>query len=160
MPHVPLKDLPDSGAALLAHRPEILAAWIGLDSALLGRDSTLPIALKEDVRDGLSQRVGCSYCASLGASGGQNVDPRESLAMAFAEQVVEDHRSIDASTFEVLREEFTDEQIVELCAWICFKFCTNLLGSISGLEPATDAQRAGYVAWVAEQGAPTSAPAG
>jgi hypothetical protein len=44
MPHVRLKDLPDSGAALLAHRPEMLAAWVGLDVALLGRGSTLPVA--------------------------------------------------------------------------------------------------------------------
>jgi alkylhydroperoxidase family enzyme len=111
MPHIPLKDLPDSGAALLAHRPEILAAWAGLDVALLGRGSTLSAALKEDVRDALSQRVGCSYCASLGASGGQNVDPRESLALAFAERVVEDHRSIDASTFDVLRGAAAEQAV-------------------------------------------------
>ncbi|MGH3938329.1 MAG: carboxymuconolactone decarboxylase family protein [Pseudonocardiaceae bacterium] len=151
MPRIALKNLPDQAAALLAHRPEILKAWIDLDVALMGRGSTLPTALKENVRVALSDSVGCRYCASLGEYNGVKPDVGESLARAFARQIVDDYKSIDVTNFDALREEFTDEQIVELAAWICFKLAANILGTITALEPATEDQRAGYQAWLKEQ---------
>lgn len=152
MPYVSLKeDHLDQGAALLAHRPEILAAWAKLDEALMGAGSTLPVSLKENVRVALSQRVGCRYCDSLGSVGDEAPDARESLALAFVQKVLDDPKAVDQSTFDVLREEFTEEQIVELSAWICFKLATNTLGAITGLEPAGEEQQAGYRAWLDAQ---------
>jgi alkylhydroperoxidase family enzyme len=78
-------------------------------------------------------------------------DQRESLAIAFAERVLDDPRSVNSATFAVLREDFSDEQIVELCAWICFKLGANVFGAIMGLEPATDAQRAMFAEMLVDQ---------
>jgi len=83
-------------------------------------------------------------------------DVQESLAIAFAELAKEDHRSIGPAMFATLREEFTDEQIVELCAWVCFKIGSNMLGAILGLDPSTEEQRREYEAMLAERAAATA----
>ena len=73
-----------------------------------------------------------------------DTDPRASLASAFAAQVVASTGSIDDEVFDVMRQEFSVEEIVELCAWICFKFGANVLGALVALEPASEDQIAGY----------------
>jgi alkylhydroperoxidase family enzyme len=150
MPAVPLIDPTEFFYGTLGHRREIHDAWLGLDEAMVGPGSTLPSPLKENVRHTIAQGIGCRYCASLGAPADQR-DRRESLAVAFAERVLDDPRSIDAATFDVLREDFSDAQIVELCAWICFKLGANVFGAIMGLEPATDAQKAMFAGMLADQ---------
>jgi alkylhydroperoxidase family enzyme len=156
MARISSTDVADPFYTVLGHRPEILAAWQGLDQAMMGAGSTLPVALKENVRRALAQDFGCRFCASFGTPPDTPADVQESLALAFVERVTQDHTSVDARTFEVLREEFSEEQIVELCAWICFKLGANTLGAIVGLEPSTEEQRAGYEGWLADQAAATA----
>jgi alkylhydroperoxidase family enzyme len=147
---LPLSDVPgDPYYRLLGHRPEILAAWSSLDTAFVGGSSTLPATLKEEVRRVLSQEVGCRYCASLGKPDAGHNDPKVALAVAFTELVLNDQKAIDDAMFAVLREEFSDEQILELCSWICFKYGSNMLGSILRLEPATPDEVKAYNDWVA-----------
>lgn len=134
---------------IVAHRPEILEAWSELDKVFFGPSSTVSNAVKEESRRVLSQGVGCTYCASLGAPREEHPDRREALAVAFAELLLTDHREIDDSTFAVLREEFTDEEIVELVTWLCFKYGSNMFGSLMRLSPATEAQVEGYAQFVA-----------
>lgn len=136
----------DAFYSVLANRPEVSAAWAKLDQALLSDpSSTLPTALKEEVRASLAQGIGCRYCATVGGPPqGEEADPRASLASAFAEQVVAANGSIDDAMFDVLREEFSTEEIAELCAWICFKFGANVLGALMKLEPATAEQADAY----------------
>jgi alkylhydroperoxidase family enzyme len=151
MSRVPASDRSpeDPFYSILGHRPEILEAWQHLDHVLLGDgSSTLPVALKEEVRRSLAQGIGCAFCASVGGdgrpSGGAVPDPKETLAVAIAEQIVENRGDIDDAMFGVLREEFDDRQIVELCAWVCFKFGANVLGSLMRLDPATAEQAEAY----------------
>jgi alkylhydroperoxidase family enzyme len=152
MPRLAPSDLtPDSFYGTLGLRPELMEAWQNLDQAMMGESSTLPTALKENVRRSLSQGVGCRYCASFGDPPEEPVDQKESLALAFVELVGRDHNAIDDSTFEVLREEFTEEQILELCAWISFKYGANLLGAILKLEPANDSQKGAYEEFLRER---------
>lgn len=156
MARIQLSNVPhDPYYRLLGHRPEILEAWSRLDAAFVDASSTLPAGLKEEARRVLSQKVGCRYCASLGAPGGDADDRRTALAVAFTELVLTDHDAIDDATFDVLREEFSDEQILELCAWLCFKYGSNMLGSILRLEPATPEQAQAYSDWVAAAPAPS-----
>jgi alkylhydroperoxidase family enzyme len=125
----------------LGNRPEILEAWSALDQTLLGPSSTVAVEVKEEARRALAQDVGCRFCATVGGlPATEHADPRATLAVAFADQLTADHREIDDSMFAALREEFTDEQIVELVAWLCFKFGANLFGALMQLEPA-DAQQ-------------------
>lgn len=136
----------DSFYAVLGNRPEIADAWAALDKVLLAdASSTLSTALKEEVRSGLAQGIGCKYCATVGGEvAPEHADPRASLAGAFAELVVNNLGQVDDSMFDVLRGEFNSEEIVELCAWICFKFGANILGALVKLDPATEEQSSAY----------------
>jgi alkylhydroperoxidase family enzyme len=134
---------------VLAHRPEILKTWAELDRVFFGPTSALPNSLKEEARRTLSQQVGCRLCASLGEPREEHSDQREALAVAFADLVTKDHQAIDDSTFAVLREEFSDEEIVELVSWVCFKYGSNMFGSLMRLDPASQEQVKGYAEFVA-----------
>jgi alkylhydroperoxidase family enzyme len=135
--------------AILAHRPELLEAWSALDDAFLGPSSTVPNEIKEEARRTLAQDAGCVFCASLGKPARYASDPQEALAVALAAQIANDHRQIDAATFEALREEFSEEQIVELVSWICWKLGSNILGALMALEPADESQVNAYADLVA-----------
>lgn len=143
MPRLPQTDKSvDAFYSVLGNRSEIFDAWSKLDETLLlDPSSTLPTGLKEEVRVSLAQGIGCRYCATVGGRPtDEPIDHRASLASAFAEQVIANHGNIDDAMFDVLREEFTPEQLVELCAWICFKFGANVMGALMKLEPATEEQ--------------------
>jgi alkylhydroperoxidase family enzyme len=130
---------------LIGHRPEILAAWAQLDIAFLGPSSKVDLEIKEEARRALAQNVGCAYCATLGGlPRADHPDPKEALAVAFAQQLAKDYREIDDSTFDALREEFSTEEIVELVSWLCFKFGSNLFGALMKLNPATKGEMKGY----------------
>jgi alkylhydroperoxidase family enzyme len=160
MTRVPQSGLsPDTFYATLGRRPEIMRAWQALDEAMMGPGSTLPASLKENVRRALSQDVGCRYCASFGTPTDEPRDVVDSLALTFVRLVTEDHTAIDDSTFTVLGEELTDDQILELCAWICFKYGANMLGALLRLEPSNEEQRASYEGWLAERERPAPAAA-
>jgi alkylhydroperoxidase family enzyme len=134
---------------IVAHRPEILEAWSELDKVFFGPSSTVSNAVKEEARRVLAQGVGCVYCASLGVPREDHPDRREALAVAFAELLLTDYRQIEDSTFEVLREEFSEQEIVELVTWLCFKYGSNMFGALMRLSPASEAQVEGYAQFVA-----------
>lgn len=123
-------------ARVLGRRPEILKAFAGLDAAARfhGR---LPQKLKESIRRATAGEVGCEYCVSLGTYEPDPSDKRESLAVAFALLIAEDPKQITDEQFDVLREEFDEEEIVELVAYTCFvAIAGQLFGATMGLEPA------------------------
>lgn len=123
-------------ARVLGRRPEILKSFARLDAAARfhGR---LPEALKESVRRATAGEVGCQYCISLGTYEPKPDDRRESLAVAFALMIADDPKGISDSQFEVLREEFDEEEIVELVAYTCFvAIAGQLFGATLALEPA------------------------
>lgn len=147
VPRVPLA--PVDGNAyerLLGHRPEILAKWFELDETIRFSRMLSP-DLKEEMRRAMAPGIGCVFCASLGDPAREHPDPKEALAVAFAEQVVADWRSIDDSHFAVLAEEFTTEEIVELVAWTSFIFGAQLFGALLQATPATPGELATYIEW-------------
>jgi len=127
-------------ARVLGRRPEILAAYARLDNTVRFK-GTLPQHLKEAVRRATATQVGCEYCRSLGAPR-TDLDAAESLAVAFAEAVAQDPSGISDAQFDVLREEFSEDEIVELVAFICLvSVAGQMFGAVMGLE-ATDAEEA------------------
>ena len=127
-------------ARVLGRQPEILAAYARLDNAVRFK-GTLPLELKEAVRRATAQQVGCEYCQSLGAPR-TDLDGAQSLAVAFAQAVADDPRAITDAQFDVLREEFSEEEIVELVAFICLVSVSGqMFGAVMGLE-ATGAEEA------------------
>ena len=152
MPRLPLSELGDSTAdRVIGHRPEVLAAWDGLKHALVGPTSTLPPELKEQVRRALALHTGCEFCASLGVPAAEQPSSRDSLAVAFAEAAAMDHAAISGCQLEVLLEEFSVPQVVELLTWIVFEYAGQMFGALIGDEPATAQERAAFEAAVAGQ---------
>ena len=156
MPRIPPSDRGGSTAdRVLGHRAELLDAWDGLRRALEGPSSTLSPQLKEQVRRTLAQRTGCAYCASLGRPAAELHDPRESLAVAFADAVAADHTAIGDAQVALLLDEFTIPQTVELLTWIVFEHAGQMLGSLIGDEPATPDEVEAFAARVASRPDPT-----
>jgi alkylhydroperoxidase family enzyme len=161
MPNIPVADLNSVPEAIrpiaadnefygiMAHRPEILEVWAELDKVFFGPSSIVDNELKEEARRTLAQDVGCVFCKSLGAPASEPASKREMLAVAFADQMIADHKQIDSSTFEALREEFSNAELVELISWLCFKLGSNVFGALMSLTPATDEQVQGYADFVA-----------
>jgi alkylhydroperoxidase family enzyme len=124
---IPPSELGDGTAdRIMGHRPEVLGAWEGLRHALVGPTSTLSPELKEQVRRTLALHTGCAFCASLGRPAAEQPDPKDSLAVAFAEAVALDHTAIS-------------------------EYAGQMFGALIGDEPATEAERAAFAAAVAAQ---------
>jgi alkylhydroperoxidase family enzyme len=130
-------------ARVMGRRPEVLKAFGRLDTTLRFKGS-LPLELKEAVRRATAGGVGCAYCTSLGAPE-EHGDTRTSLAVGFAEMVAADPSGITDAQFDVLREEFDEDEIVELVAWICLvSIAGQMFGAVLGLEPASPQEAADY----------------
>lgn len=140
---------PDPFYGIMARPPEILRHRAALDAEFFGPSARVDNRIKEEARRTLAQGLGCQFCASLGNPNDEHPDSKEALAVAFAELVANDHHEVTDSTFAVLREEFSDEEIVELVSWTCFKLGSNIFGALMRLEPATPEQVDGYAAFVA-----------
>jgi alkylhydroperoxidase family enzyme len=155
MPRVTLSNIDaDPYYRMLGNRPEILAAWGELDKAMLGPSSKVSVDIKEEARRALAQNVGCAFCATVGGEpSDSHPDPKMSLAVAVANQIATDYTQIDDSTFEALRQQFSNEEIVELLAWLCFKYGSNLLGALVKLDPATSNEMVGYDKFIHSQAA-------
>jgi alkylhydroperoxidase family enzyme len=130
-------------ARVMGRRPEILKAFGQLDSVIRFH-GLLPADLKEAVRRATAGEIGCHYCESLGAPR-TDLDERESLAVAFAELVAADPSGITDEQFAVLGEEFTEEEVVELVAFITLvSISGQMFGAVMGLEPASEDEAAAY----------------
>jgi alkylhydroperoxidase family enzyme len=144
MPRVePIPPNPDGNAVsnsvlarVMGRRPEVLKAFARLDTTLRFK-GLLPLELKEAVRRATAGGIGCEYCQSLGAPEDHKGDTRISLAVGLAQMVSEDPSGVSDAMFDVLREEFTEDEIVELVAWICLvSISGQMFGAVMGLEPA------------------------
>lgn len=120
---------------LLGHNPEILINWNALGDTFMSSGKLSP-ELKEQVRRTLAFGNGCEYCMAKGRPSEIHVDSKESLAVAFATIVLQGHLNIDDSVFEVLRDEFNEQEIAELCSYICFTTASQMFGAIMRLEPS------------------------
>ena len=134
---------------VMGHRPELLKSWENLKDAFAGPSATLSPHLKEEVRRTLAQRTGCRFCASLGQPAKVHADPQESLAVAFADAVARDHTAIGDAQVQLLFEEFTAPQIVELLMWISFEYAGQMFGCLIGDEPATADEKQAFAASIA-----------
>jgi alkylhydroperoxidase family enzyme len=134
-------------ARVMGRCPDILNAFGGLDAAIRfhGR---LPGDLYEAVRRATADQIGCEYCSSLGQLEQLEVGPaqvRTGLAVAFAQMVAEDPSAITDEQFAVLREEFSEDEIVELVAFICLVgIAGQMFGAVMGLEPTSPEEAAEY----------------
>jgi alkylhydroperoxidase family enzyme len=135
MARISFSDVEESAfGQLLGHNPEILSSWRHLERVVYEAGSLGP-ELKEQVRSALAFGNGCEYCQAFGARPSDvQPDPKISLALAFTDMFLKDHQAIEDSAFTVLKEEFTDAQISELVAFICFVSAGQRFGATMRLE--------------------------
>jgi alkylhydroperoxidase family enzyme len=131
---------------VMGHCPELLEAWENLKGALLGPSSRIPPQIKEEVRRALAQRTGCQFCASLGLPAPSHDTRKESLAVAFADAVANDYTAISDAQVDLLFEQFTLPQIVELLIWTSFEYAGQMFGCLIGDEPATEEEKHAFAA--------------
>lgn len=134
---------------ILGHRPGIVEKWFALDSTMRFSGLLSP-DLKEEVRRSLAEGIGCRFCASLGAPDPSRRDIRTSLAVTFAETVFtnfHDLRAIEDTVFDVLKEEFSDAEIVELSVWTLFMIAGQAFGALMRVRESTPEELQGYLEW-------------
>lgn len=118
---------------LLGHNPELLKNWMALlDSFYSSCD--LDRALQEEVRRAIAYQIGCSYCMSHGCPSPLIEDIRTQVAVSFAKKVIQTQMRITERDIELLKEHFSEKQVSELCAFICYGLGLARFGAILNVE--------------------------
>jgi hypothetical protein len=132
---------------IMSMRPEIAKSWSALDEEMRFTGVLHP-ALKEEVRRMVAQHSGCAFCASLGKPVGTYDDPRLAAAVAYGRALAEHPTSVDDAIWGEVTAHFSEEEIVELTAWIAFMFASEMIGGIMKLDPATPELFTMYTKWI------------
>ena len=161
MPRVPLSNIDGNIIQrAMGHRPEIRDEWNRLD-AVIRFTGVLDPGLKEEVRRTLALGIGCQFCSSLGDPDPGKRNRKTALAVAFAQTLFEnisDLYGLDDEVFTVLRQEFTDPEVIELVCWTLFLVAEQGFGAVMKLPRATSDELNEYVDW-REQGIKAAAAA-
>lgn len=119
---------------LLGHNKDILEKWVSLEDCIFSSE-TFSAELKEEVRRTLAYNNGCEYCKAKGAPSKAIEDPRIQSAAHVADMSGKKvHMSDDE--FRELKEIFTDGEISELLALICFITACQRFGALLNLAPS------------------------
>lgn len=122
-----------SFSKLLGHNLGIMTAWSEL-ADILEKDAKLSKNLKEQVRRALAQNNGCDYCKAKGKPDTDLFDEKTSVAVGFAAVFQAcDKRDVPDSSFAILKEYFSEAEISELCAFICFTTAQQYFGALMKL---------------------------
>ncbi len=111
---------------LLGHSESLMSNWTALAEELSG-DGFLSKELKEQVRRVLAQGNGCEYCKAKGKP--RSRISKTSFAMGFAEVFLAQRERVSDRQFDVLKEVFSEEEITELTAFICFTTAQQYFGA-------------------------------
>lgn len=145
---------------LIAHNPQMVKTIVPVFESFF-QDGSVEPHIHELMRLKAGEINRCAYCASVRSQAvrdevapkedavfdeveGDELNRREELAVRLSEQMSGDPNYIDDDFFDELREEYTDEEIVELvfaCAVMNFgnKFnITMTLDSAEGSQYPTD----------------------
>ena len=97
-----------------------MTSWATLGD-VLEKDGRLSAELKEQVRRTLAQDYGCEYCKAKGKPDSLSFDEKTSVDIGFAQAFCKYEKGlVPDSIFQILHNDFNEEEISELCAFICF----------------------------------------
>ncbi len=118
---------------LIGHNKIVLDKWTDLEVALFS-ETKLDKNLLEQVRRTIAFENECEYCmVKAGKSNFDLTEKRISSATAFAQLFAIDHKSINDTHFDILREKFDEQEISELYSFISFITACQKLGRIYNL---------------------------
>jgi len=118
---------------LLGYNKRILEKWVSLEECIYGSDTFSP-ELIEEVRRTLAFNNGCEYCKAKGAPSKNVMDARTQTAVRLA-NLSGNTTHISDDEFHALKEVFTDSEISELLALICFITACQRFGALLSLGP-------------------------
>lgn len=119
---------------LLGHNKDILEKWSSLEECIFS-SNTFTSELKEQLRRVLAFNNGCQYCMAKGKPSNQITDSKILIAAKIADIISKNHL-IDDKHFNLLKNEFSDKEISELLALICFITASQKLGALLNLQPS------------------------
>ncbi|ODN42729.1 hypothetical protein BGC07_07080 [Piscirickettsia litoralis] len=117
---------------LLGHNPRIKEKWLRLQKEIV-KEGHLSESLKEEVRRVLAHDHGYELGMARGLPSEEHNDPKVKMAVELARQVAYDHRTINDDNFLELSEHFSEPEIAELFAFICFISATQTFGAMMNL---------------------------
>lgn len=118
---------------LLGHNKQVLEKWAALEACIYGSGTFSP-NLIEEVRRSLAFHNGCEYCKAKGAPSQNIVDMRTQTAVHLAELCGQTAHLSD-SEIHALKKVFTESEISELLALICFITACQRFGALLSLGP-------------------------
>jgi alkylhydroperoxidase family enzyme len=136
---------------IMSHTLGPRAKWRELDDALRS-SPVLAIDVKEAVRAALATDSGCDFCASVGEPRDPGVSPpdiRTSLATTYA-LMLRNPADLDDTQIDVLKQEFSEAEIVELTCWSLFVIASQGFGAAMAVRAATDEEGQAYRATIDE----------
>ena len=118
---------------LLGHNPILLKNWMALlasfyESCDLDRD------LQEEVRRAVAYQIGCAYCMSHGCPTQFIEDIKTKVAVDFAKKVVQTQQQIKEEDLAPLRAHFSEKEIAELCAFVCYGIGLARFGAVLNVD--------------------------
>lgn len=118
---------------LLGYNINVLENWSSLEEVLF-KSNTFSGELKEQVRRTLAFNNGCQYCMAKGRPSENIADVKILAAIKFADMFSKNN--IDDREFDKLKSVFKDNEISELCAFICFISASQKFGASLDLQPS------------------------
>ena len=120
---------------VMGHAPHVLEPWSKLEEVFFSR-SVLPADLLEQVRRTLALGHGCEYCMAKGGPPEPKHEAmRTSLAVGLAQLFAADHREIDEVQLNIIREHFSEPELVELVAFMGFMWAGGTFVKVFGIQP-------------------------
>jgi alkylhydroperoxidase family enzyme len=132
---------------IMCHISGPRAKWRELDAALRS-SAVLDPDIKEAVRAALATDSGCDFCASVGEPCDPDATPpdvRTSIATTYA-LMLRSPADLDDTQFDVLKQEFSEPEIVELTCWSLFVIASQGFGAAMAVRAASDDEKEAYQA--------------
>lgn len=118
---------------LMGHNKILMEKWTFLEESFFNSNTFIP-ELKEQVRRTLAFNNGCEYCMAKGKPSDKIIDSKILIATKVAD-FISKNQTIDDSHFDLLKNEFSDSEISELLALICFITASQKFGALLNLQP-------------------------
>ena len=90
--------------------------------------------LQEEVRKVIAYQIGCAYCMSHGCPTTIITNIKTKIATDFAKKVTQTQQKITEEDIESLKTHFSEKQISELCAFICYGSGLARFGNILSVD--------------------------
>lgn len=119
---------------LLGHNKSILEKWSSSEECFFNSNTFTP-QLKEEVRRVLAFNNGCQYCMAKGKPSDSIIDSRI-LACTKIADIISKNQFIDDEHFNELKSNFSENEISELLAFICFITASQKFGALLNLQPS------------------------